>query len=300
MARYSLHAVGAPLAFWLLVVGSPVGTLGEAAAQDAAAAPAADTSRDHFIGWYELPKPQQTKHGLVPGKEALIPVFKRGGTYWTTSWGIEVPLKPCPDGLQWDLPPSTMEGTTIGFDEASKSYYIVIEDQYLKDTSQWEDGPAVLSGVRQSLTKVEPPMGLLDATAEPPRSHDDFIGWYQFAWCPIFRYEIRKEGEKYLALGQMRSGPDPDDPWEPPRERHELVPIAGHLGFIWDSSLGMFNRLTYNARLQRFELTAEEEGRHPTVSRIPLVRVPTPPSSEETAVPPHSPPKLIGIHSSRG
>jgi len=68
-------------------------------------------ARDHLCGWYKL-----------TAGNRLIPVFKIDGTYYTvmSRGGIEIPLKECPDGLEWPrTPPSSMAGTKIGFNEGS-------------------------------------------------------------------------------------------------------------------------------------------------------------------------------------
>lgn len=279
----------------------------EAAANPAAVPQATEGSRDHFVGWFALSKPTPTgsqAYQAIPGREALIPVFKRNGGFWTACWGVEVPLKDCLEGLALDMRPSTMEGTKIGFDEASKEYYIILEDTYFRDVLA--DGSYV-SGVKQPLTKVEPPSGLLDTAADPPRTNDDFVGWYQPVWMPFFRYEIRKENDKFFAVGQVMTDPlgqlGEANAWSQHEEQKELTPLPDRLGFLMGSD-DVESVITYNAGLKRFEIVVKDEStkryREPSVLRIPLARVPAPPSAEQDAVPPLSPAKLIGIPSTRG
>jgi hypothetical protein len=277
----------------LLVVMASGDLVGQDAPQAGApTAPATGASRDHLIGWYNLPRPPKkldsNGNQVIPGRAALIPVFKRDGSYWSTCWGAEVPLKPCPEGLEWAFADSTMKGTKIGFDDASKTYYIIIEDSYY----ELEGQNIYVRGVKQPMTKVKRPSGLFDATAEPPRTNDDFVGWYEPAWFPFFRYEIRKEGDKYLALGKSTIGQES----EARTERHELSPLADRLGFIMGGDEGTC--LTYNAALKRFEIV---KRRAEPVVRIPLARVPASLSPKTKPVPPlPEKEKLIGIPSTRG
>lgn len=70
--------------------------------------------RDHLVGWFNLSGCDE-QNQVVSGHGTLIPVFKRDGTYYSVCRGGEVPLKECPEGLEWALTPSSMAGTKIGF-----------------------------------------------------------------------------------------------------------------------------------------------------------------------------------------
>ena len=253
------------------------------ASQPSAGVPIQSADRDDLVGWFKLPA-RNERHRVVPGEGTLIPVFKSGGTYYTVSWpGAEIPLKECAEGLEWALTPSSMEGTKIRFDKASSSYSIFIKDQQAMNFTDSE-GPEW-----QPITRIDKPSGLLDARAKRPRTNDDFIGWYQFVWLPI-RYEIRKEGEKYIAAGQFSNG---SGQWKPDEEPHELKPLPDRLGFVMDERDKI--NLAYHKALKRFELTFEDGKSERPVIRIPLARIPAPPSPEADAVP--APSLRIGIPS---
>ena len=222
-------------------------------------------ARDHLVGWYKL-------------GDTLIPVFKTDGTYYSV-WrgtGVEVPLKECPEGLEWDLTSSSMDGTKIGFDEVSKAYYIIIEDRLRATLS--EETPESIRivgfklGEKTPITKIEKPSGLLDATAEPPRTNDDFLGWYQAVWVPI-RYEIRKDGVRYLVAWQIGSYSEPYL-WETRGGPRELTPVADGLGFIGSRSKDECSSFTYNKAHKRFEFTFQGDSMpQPAIIRMPLARI---------------------------
>ncbi|MCK4628367.1 MAG: hypothetical protein KAT56_05150, partial [Sedimentisphaerales bacterium] len=191
-------------------------------------------------------------------------------------------LKECPEGLEWALTSSSMVGTKIGFDETSNAYYIIIEDAQ----AQYE-GDCSTSGEKQFMTRVDKPSGLLDATAQPPRTNDDFLGWYQPVWFP-YVIEIRKDSPKYLVTYQL---PDKSGVWKPQGEPRELTPLPDRLGFTGFDRRNRHN-LTYNEILKHFELTknTDDQGRF---IRMPLARVS--PHPELAAVP--LPRMRIGIPS---
>ncbi len=213
---------------------------------------------DHLLGWFKM-----------TDGDTIIPVFKRDGTYYSVCRGFEIPLKECPEGLEWVLTPSSMVGTMIGFDEASNAYYIIIEDQGL--ASNYEP---YISGEKQPMVRIDKPSWLLDPTALPPRTNDDFLGHYRAIWFPWFRFEIRKEGESYFGAYQMLSE---TGLWEPEGDPDGLAPLPDRLGFTG------FDRetrhiLTYNEALKRFELTNSMPLARVTPSSWPeadAVRLPT-------------------------
>jgi hypothetical protein len=205
----------------------------------------------------------------------LIPVFKRDGTYYSVCRGFEVPLKQSPEGLEWALSGSSMVGTTIGFDEASSSYYIAIFDSQLSNFSDGNGG----IGEKEPVTRIDRPSGLLDPTAPAPRTNDDFLGWYQPVWFPWGRWEIRKEGEKYLLAEEELEGNRASLVWKSLGEPSERTPLPERLGFAFDSR-GKLS-LTYNDDLKRFELTRPKS---PGI-RMPLARIPAPPTPQGGPVP---------------
>ncbi len=213
---------------------------------------------DYLVGWFKM-----------MGRDTMIPVFKIDETYYSVCRGFEIPLKECPEGLEWALTPSSMVGTTIGFDEASSTHYIAVMDSQLSNFSDGRGG----TGEKQSITKIDKPSGLLDATAERPRTNDDFLGWYQPVWPPWFRFEVREDGEKHLVAMPGLDGKTEEEP-------RELTPLPDRLGF---TGFDRRNRhsLTYNEALKRFELTKTSS----CVIRMPLARVPPPPSPDGREAP---------------
>ncbi len=112
-----------------------------------------------MILWYKMPPVDRVSHG------ALIPILKIGGAYYTVSHGLEIPLKECPEGLRWNLTPSTMSETVIGFHGPSYPCSIRIVDRQRAnfDESYLPDKmPPV------PMTKLDKPPGLLDTTARRP------------------------------------------------------------------------------------------------------------------------------------
>ena len=204
---------------------------------------------DHLLGWYKL-------------GDTLIPVFKTDGTYYSVCRGFEIPLKECPEGLEWAFTPSSMVGTKIGFDEASNAYYIIVEDKQLENNYQH-----YIRGEKKPMTKIDKPSWLLDATAQPPRTNDDFLGWYQPVWFP-YVMEIRKDSPKYLVAYPE---PDKSGEWKTIGKPRELTPLPDRLGFTGFDRKNRHN-LTYNEILKRFELTKNRDDQGQFI-RMPLARV---------------------------
>jgi hypothetical protein len=225
-------------------------------------------ARDQLLGWYSLPDRHHESGEIIPGSGRLIPVLKYGADYYSVAGpGWEVPLKQCPEGLEWGATPSSMDGTKFGLNEESDTVYIRIVDQqrgHIQDT--------FVSGEKRTLTKVKKPSGLFDATAPPPATLDDFVGWYAHLWVPQpSRIQIRMDGEKYVAAVFVREGTT--DKWNE-NKKHELAPLPEGLGLAFgDNSGPSFN---YNADLRRFELCKGSESGF----RIPLTRIPAPAPGE--------------------
>jgi protocatechuate 3,4-dioxygenase beta subunit len=258
-----------------------------AGSKKASALSAGDPSKrvdpDDLVGWFKLPLRNEW-HRVVPGHDTLIPVLKTGGNYYTISWpGAEVLLKPCPEGLEWGFTPSSMEGTKISFDKESDSYSIIIVDRMAMNMSDMGEPEW------QPITKVDKPSWALKTKARPPRTNDDFIGWYQFAWMPV-RFEIQKEGEKYIISEQISIEPGQ---WKPEEEPRELKPLPCKMGFVIHERERV--NLTYNEDMKRFEMVFQSDKNHPDVVRIriPLARIPAPLSPDADAVP--TPMAGIGI-----
>lgn len=235
---------------------------------------------DRLAGWYELTTDNR-----------LIPVFKIEGTYYTvmSRGGFEVPLKECSDGLQWPSTlPSSMVGTKIGFDEESKQIYLSIVDQ----NREYQD-PSFTSGKKQSMTAISKPSWLHDATAQPARTYDDFVGWYEAVWCPYVRGQVRREGEKYLLAVELLQIDGEKSLWAP-QMQSELTPLPNRMGFAMrlehEEDLereGLAVRLVYNRARRRFEIQLSSAATESHVSRMPLARIPSPsPERDATSLPP--------------
>ncbi len=291
----------------LLVLGAlmiaAVGQGGAALAGESEPTPAPAGCRDHFIGWYALPAhrdPHRKSTGpAAPASRptddaaenvaAFIPVYKRGGTYYWVCRGVEVPLIECPNGLEWGLKPSSMEGTKITFDETSKTYTMTIVDS--GDATFNENST---SGMPRNVRKVDAPVGWCDPTAARPNTNDDFIGWYLLAWFPGYRYEIRREGDAYVATGQILHGSG----WTPDQERLQLAPLSDRQGFVLIEHRGTTTSIIYSPEASRFELELRRTGKY--TLRMPLVRIPAPVPFD--AVPTSQPDRWIwiGIPSYKG
>lgn len=220
--------------------------------------------RDDLLGWY-----------VAEGGEPEIVVLKRAGAYFSICRGFEVPFKESPAGLEWAVSPSSMAGTTIGHDPATGAYYLAVFDA---ETAQFSDGRAGC-GEKRALTRTAEPAWVRDPTAAPPRSLDDFLGWYQPIWFPYMRWELRKDGATYEAVFA-----EFDAAWRQDYRR-TLTPLAEGLGFT-GFERGDDITLTYNDALRRFEITTHD----PVIIRMPLARIGPPTAA---AAPP--PQVRIGI-----
>jgi hypothetical protein len=246
-----------------------------------------DNFRGDYCGWFNLPARNERKE-IIHGDNTLIPVFRRDGTYYSVWLGFEVPLNASPEGLEWALTPSSMTGTKIGRDAASKGYYLAVKDS---QASNYSDGRYGV-GEKELLTRTGRPPSLLRAKARPPRSNDDFLGVYQPVWFPQVRIEIRKAGGRYFSQTLEFGGPPPGM-WRALVEPVEELPLPGQLGFYLKQDRG--ERLIYNEDLKRFELVVEREGMTPSVIRSPMARVPTHSQSGNYSV--SAPTLKIGIPS---
>jgi hypothetical protein len=249
MTRTALFSV------WIAIVASECSVLAERSGEN----------RDHLLGWYRL-----------ENREVIIPVFKVEGDYYTVCRGAEIPLKPCPEGLEWER-----TGTKIIFDkESSHPYYISIYDENMAQ----QGGGGWGTGKKRQLTKVDKPLWLPNPTARGPRSMDDFLGRYVYAlWSPRLGVEIRKDDGKYIATCQLMEEPGQ---WKPTGDPHEieLAPLPDRLGFtLLDPDTDI--HLIYNTARERFELVAKDENTPPAIVRIPLARVVPETSSESRADP---------------
>ncbi|MBI5818425.1 MAG: hypothetical protein HZA88_05515 [Verrucomicrobia bacterium] len=236
--------------------------------------------RDYLLGWYELPRRHYSTREVIPGFGTLIPVLKKGGSYYSVSHGVEVPLKACPEGLEWGLGQSSMRGTKIGVDAASKAPYISIEDQ----NAQYEGGYSTF-GEKQFMTRIDRPSGLLDPTTSPPQTIDDFLGCYQPLWLPVLRWELIRDGNKYHVKTQILN----KDGWKTEESASvALEPLPKQLGFVCSSKKKA--KLIFNRDLKRFECVMGPDDNHNLT--MPLVRIMPSLVSGTGAT---SPPKEIGI-----
>ena len=257
------------------------------ASDTAANSPASAPSRDYLVGWYTmLPRDRRTNK-VLPGPGTLIPVLKIDGAYYSVCRGVEIPFKECPEGLEWDATPSSMVGTKIGLDKESGTVYLAVVDANVQDDN-YEPGR------KQPLAKIDKPADLLDPAAPAPRTNDDFVGWYQPALFPYSRYQVRKEGDKYIAVMQrarldgLAGSTQPGSQtaretiWEAVDKPAEITPLPDRLGFVFGSGKKAMH-LTYNKALKRFEFEMPAPGAPPL--RMPLARIPAPPAPHLDAVP---------------
>lgn len=243
-------------------------------------------SRDHLLGWFKLPGRNDRKEA-ISGYDTLIPVFKRDGTYYSVCRGAEVPLKKCPEGLEWAAAPSSTDGAKIGWDASSGTYCLAVMDSLASNFTDGRDGV----GEKEPMTRINRPKGLLNIKARRPRTNDEFIGWYQPLWFPGVRIQIRRDGDRYVSQWQDFSGPEPGS-WKTHAKPLELTTLPDQLGFTGferDNSI----RLVYNDTLKRFEIMLAGKETNLSVIRMPLARVPAPASPECGRAP--SPTARIGI-----
>jgi hypothetical protein len=228
---------------------------GDATAPSAPTTSPAD-SRDDLIGWY-----------AVTGKDRLIPVFKRHGTYYSVCRGFETPLKPSPAGLEWAFEPSSMKGTTIGRDPNTGGYYLAVVDAQAANFTDGNYG----YGEKEPMTRIDPPAWLVDLTAAPPHTLDDFPGWYQAVLFPGFPcWELRKND----AGGYEAAYDWPNVVGGPQSKQVEaMAPLPDRLGFTgFERSSNI--ALVYNEELRRYEIAMAE-------IRMPLARIAPPRTDEE-------------------
>ncbi|MFA7238005.1 MAG: hypothetical protein WC058_14165 [Phycisphaeraceae bacterium] len=83
---------------------------------------------DHYVGWYHMPDlDRKTRQPILndprsPGD--LIPIFKRGDSFYTIEHYAECPLKMAGKTLVWDVSPSSLAGTTLGYNRDTHQYYL--------------------------------------------------------------------------------------------------------------------------------------------------------------------------------
>ena len=225
-----------------------------------------DTFRGDYCGWFKLPARNERKQ-IIPGDDALIPVFQRDGTYYSVCRGFEIPFKACPEGLECAWTPSGMRGTKIGWDNASKAYYLAVVDI---QASRYSDG-RYGNGEKEMLTRTGKPSGLLPAKARHPRSNDDFLGAYQLVWFPQVRIEVRKNGQRYFSQELEFCGPSPGT-WKASAELTKILPLPDQPGFCFELDRNI--QLVYEENLKRFELVVERKEMTPSTIHAPLARVP--------------------------
>ncbi|UCG16617.1 MAG: hypothetical protein JSV19_01000 [Phycisphaerales bacterium] len=202
--------------------------------------------------------------------DTLIGVLKHGGAYYSVCRGSEIPFKRCPEGLTWALEPSSMTGTTIGFDEEADTYYIKVVDAQVMGMR----GDGHVPPVNRPLTPIDAPDWLRDPAAPVPRTLDDFLGTYEAVYFPYVRWSVYKDDDRYVAeYEEMR---EPGE-WTREGEPLDLAPLAGRLGF---SGLVPERKahLTYNQALKRFELAIKTKS---GVPRMPLAKLESPASPED-------------------
>lgn len=242
-------------------------------------------NRDHLLGWFAVPG-RNEQNQVITGHDTLIPTFKQEGTYYSVCRGFEVPLKECTEGLEWAITPSSMTGTTIGWDAGSRTYYLAVMDA---QTSNNTDGRSGI-GEKEPMTRVETSPRLPNANARRPRIQDDLLGCYQPVWFPWVKIKISKKSGRYFSAQEFYE----PGIWRTSNEERELTPLPYQLGFTGFERKGS-HRLVYNESLKRFELVKTISKTPPSVIRMPLARISAPSKSDGGDNPPTS--VRIGIPS---
>jgi hypothetical protein len=210
------------------------------------------------IEWYKMPATPR-----ITRQDALIPIIRIDGSYYTAFRGMEIPLVKTAEGLKWGLSPSPLADTTIGYFGPSYPCSIRIVDRTRAniDSSYNPDTvPPIL------MTKVDKPAGLLDAKARRPKKLDDFLGFYQPIWLPWVHVEIRKDAGSYWSIQRNLTSPKPPLQWVAQGRPQMITPLTDRLGFI--GFAGDPSSLVYDESLKRFELVRMDNG-----VRMPLAKV---------------------------
>lgn len=224
---------------------------------------------DHYVGWYHMPDlDRKTRQPILNDPRSLgdlIPIFKRGDTFYTVEHFAECPLKMAGETLVWDVSPSSLAGTTLGYNRDTHQYYL-----RWYDTKTESGDESYVPGEVYPLTKTDPPDWVSDLPTPAPKTLDDFLGDYYYAWCPILRMTIAKSGERYVANGAMRSE---SGEWETDlhADLPELQPMNDSLGLIWHAGKKIIH-IVYNAALQRYEMVFHQDKVLPHSISIPLLR----------------------------
>lgn len=225
---------------------------------------------DHYVGWYHMPDlDRKTRQPILndprsPGR--LIRIFKRGDTFYTVDRYVECPLRAADDKLAWNISPSSLTGTTFGFDRDAGQYYLELHDSNGESFSE-----SYIDGERRPMTRTNAPDWFTDAPTPTPQSLDNFLGDYYFAWCPVIRLTLTRNGDKFVSTGGIRSksGSWEQSPLDPPSE---LTPLFDRLGLTVIN--GKNTSLLFNAMQHRYEMvvTKYPDNSQPTSLVIPLLR----------------------------
>ena len=221
---------------------------------------------DHFAGWYEVQHPVATRDAVDRALHKIyVPVVKRGGEFYTSFVGLEVPMEKTGEGLYLKCDNSVQQQRmTIGYQPQSGTYYarIVLRSAY----EDYSDPESAHEGVNEyRLVKTDRPAEAGDPTALPPEALDDFVGWYEPVYLRgYYHARILKEGGKFFSEGRRANG-DPDG------ERTELKPVG--MGFRVGESDYRFH---YNAALHQYEQCRSNES---FVVSMPLRRIDKPSSN---------------------
>lgn len=238
---------------------SVASAMAEPVAQPVGAAAAAE-SLDHYLGWYRLPPVDRKTREPVDRPGSLIPIFKRGETYYTVMKWVEVPLVASDTGLVWGYEQTSMRGTAFTFDPATGEYFLIHCDAQHAGNDEW-----YVWGERRRLHPADPPGWLPDFTADPPRSLRDKLGDYYFAWCPVLSIRITEEDGSYWSVERVR---DDHGRWVDHGSRQEVCLSSNPLRFNHQAKP---NPIRFNTDLRRYEVVAPRP-QAPDDMRMPLLR----------------------------
>lgn len=240
----------------------------------------ANTSYDHFAGWYEITVPDSA-HGrfFFAHQIMLVPVIQRGTNFFTPFVGFEVPFENTDEGLYLKADNSYYEQrATLRYRPETGEYYAQIT--YRPNNYSYASSDHAQDGVVMCVArKIDRPSWLPATTDSAPATLDDYLGWYASLYLPsLLKMEVYKDNGLYFCRSHY-----PDDNSGTPSE---LIPSADGTKFMMDDAFSF----CYNSELVRYELAREPKReprvliRHPLVRIDPQLPITTPPTNIITII----------------
>lgn len=233
----------------------------------------ANTSYDHFAGWYEISVPHSASGTFFKMYQTMqVPVIQQGTNFFTTFIGFEVPLEKSDEGLYLKVDNlQNAQRATLGYKPETDEYYARITHRRHRggDYSS-SPGHSQDDSVMCAAKKTDRPSWLPVATSSAPVTLDDYLGWYESLYLPgLLKFEIYKNnGEYYSRYDTPDYQPGPT----------KLIPAADGTKFIMDdvSSFG------YNTEFMRYEYVRETKRESMLPARHPFVQIDSPISNTTT------------------